>query len=148
VQRLVIASATVLALVSAWHLGPHMWGRIDHDYVAYRSYTTIERQHAPLSGLGLDGYVFDWYAKYLARGDRIYFQVQQSGLGTLDLPSAVLLGGSFYLLPAVAVKDLSKATVVVSWLADPGLLHVHFITQQRLGLQLMFVSRIRAPEGT
>jgi len=137
VQRVVIATATVLALVSAWHLGPHMWGRI-----------AIERQHAPLSGLGLDGYVFDWYAKYLARGDRIYFQVQQSGLGTLDLPSAVLLGGSFYLLPAVAVKDLSKATVVVSWLADPGLLHVHFITQQRLGLQLMFVSRIRAPEGT
>jgi hypothetical protein len=148
VQRLVIAAATLLALVSAWHMGPHMWGRIDHDYVAYRPYTPIERQHAPLASLGLDGYVFDWYTKYLARGDRVYFQVLQSGLGSLDLPSAVRMGGSFYLLPALVVNDLSKATVVVSWLADPGLLHVHFITQERLGLQLMFVSRISAPEGT
>jgi hypothetical protein len=148
VQRVVIATATVLALVSAWHLGPHMWNRLHHDYVAYRPYTDVERRHAPLGGLELDGYVFDWYAEYLARGDRVYFQVQQSGLGTLDLPSAVRLAGEFYLLPAIVVDDLRKATVVVSWLADPGLLHVRFSTQERLGLQLMFVSRVRAPEGT
>jgi len=125
-----------------------MWGRIHHDYVAYRPYTAVERRHAPLDGLGVNPDVFDWYAEYLAPGDRVYFQVLQSGLGTLDLPSAVTMGGSFYLLPAIAVNDLRKATVVVSWLADPGLLHIHFITQKRLGLQLMFVSRIRAPEGT
>src|ERR1700692_1028697 len=102
-QRLVVAAATTLALFSAWHLGPHMWRQIDHDYVAYRPYTDIARQHSPLGGLELDGYVFDWYAEYLAPGDRVYFQVLQSGLGTLDLPAAVTMGGSFYLLPAIAV---------------------------------------------
>ena len=82
----------------------------------------------------------------LAKGDRIYFQVQQSGFSSfMDLPTAVETAGRYYLLPAVQVTDLRKATVVVSWLADPGLLHVHFVTQKRLGLQLMFVSRIRAP---
>jgi hypothetical protein len=143
-----IAAATVLALVSAWHSGRHMWRLLEREYVGYRTYSAVDRLHAPLLGLGVDPNVFDWYAQYLAPGDRVYYQVLQTPLSSfLDLPKAVSMGGAFYLLPTVAVGDVRKATVVVSYLADPGLLHVHFITQDRAGLQLMFVSRIQAPSS-
>ena len=68
-----------------------------------------------------------------------------SGLGTMDLPTAVKFAGSFYLLPAVQVTDPKKATVVISYMADPSFLHLHFITQQRSGVQPIFVSRVRGP---
>jgi hypothetical protein len=142
----IVAAATVLALVSAWHSGRHMWHRLDQDYRTYSGYTDLQRRHAPLSVLQLDGAVFDWYAKYVDRGDRVYYQVLPSGLGTMDLPTAVRFAGSFYLLPAVQVTDPRKATVVVSFMADPKFLHLHFITQQRSGLQPIFVSRVRAPK--
>jgi hypothetical protein len=122
-----------------------MWHRLDLNYQAYKPYTPIERQHAPLAELELPGDVFDWYAKYVGRGDRVYYQVLPSGLGTMDLPTAVEFGGSFYLLPAATVSDPKQATVVVSFMADPKFLHLHFITQQRAGLQPIFVSRVRAP---
>jgi hypothetical protein len=142
----VVSAATVLALVSAWHTGPHRWHRLDQDYTAYRSYTDLQRRQAFFSGLEEDPGVFAFFKQYLVRGDRVYYQVQQSGFSSfMDLPTAVETAGRYYLLPAVQVTDLREATVVVSWLADPGLLHVRFVTQKRLGLQLMFVSRIRAP---
>ena len=145
-RLVVVSAATVLALVSAWHSGRHMWHRLDQDYATYRSYTDLQRREAFFSLVELPPGVFDWYAQYLGRGDRVYYQVEPSGLSSfLDLPTAVELVGNYYLLPAVQVTDLRKATVVVSYLADPGLLHVKFVTQKRLGLQLMFVSRIRAP---
>lgn len=140
-----MAAASVVALVSAWHSGRHMWHRLDHDYQSYKAYTPTERRHAPLAALGLDGNVFDWYATYVGRGDRVYYQVLPSGLGTMDLPTAVKYAGSFYLLPAVQVTDPAKATVIVSFMADPSFIHLHFVTQQRSGLQPFFVSRVRAP---
>jgi hypothetical protein len=142
----VVGAATVLALVSAWHSGRHMWHRLDQDYRAYSGYTDLQRKHAPLTMLELDGTIFDWYTKYVGRGDRVYYQVLPSGLGTMDLPTAVTFGGSFYLLPAATVTDPKKATVVVSFMADPKFLRLHFITQQRSGLQPIFVSRVRGPE--
>jgi len=141
----IVAAACVLALVSAWHSGRHMWHRLTDDYAMYSRYTPLERKHAPLTELELDGNIFDWYAKYVAPGDRVYYQVLPSGLGTMDLPTAVRFGGSFYLLPAVQVTDPKKATVVVSYMADPKFLGLHFITQRRAGLQPIFVSRVRAP---
>jgi len=141
----IVAAACVLALVSAWHSGRHMWHRLTDDYAMYSRYTPLERKHAPLTELELDGNIFDWYAKYVAPGDRVYYQVLPSGLGTMDLPKAVRFGGSFYLLPAVQVTDPKQATVVVSFMADPKFLGLHFITQRRAGLQPIFVSRVRAP---
>jgi len=141
----IVAAACVLALVSAWHSGRHMWHRLTDDYAMYSRYTPLERKHAPLTELELDGNIFDWYAKYVAPGDRVYYQVLPSGLGTMDLPTAVRFGGSFYLLPAVQVTDPKQATVVVSYMADPKFLGLHFITQRRAGLQPIFVSRVRAP---
>jgi hypothetical protein len=141
----IAGAATVLALVSAWHSGRHMWHRLDQDYRTYSGYTDLQRRHAPLSVLELDGAVFDWYAKYVGPGDRVYYQVLPSGLGTMDLPTAVKFAGSFYLLPAVQVTDPKQATVVVSFMADPKFLGLHFITQRRSGLQPIFVSRVRGP---
>jgi hypothetical protein len=144
-STVVVAAASVLALVSAWHSGRHMWHRLAADYRTYSHYTPIQRRHAPLATLELDGNIFDWYAKYVGRGDRVYYQVLPSGLGTMDLPTAVKYAGSFYLLPAVEVTDPKQATVVISFMADPTFLHLHFITQERSGLQPIFVSRVRGP---
>jgi hypothetical protein len=142
----IAGAATVLALVSAWHSGRHIWHRLDSDYRTYAGYTDLQRRHAPLTVLELPGNVFDWYAQYVARGDRVYYQVLPSGLGTMDLPTAVRFAGSFYLLPAVQVTDPKKATVVVSFMADPTYLHLKFLTQKRAGEQPIYVSRVRAPQ--
>lgn len=141
----VTAAGIVLALASAWHSGRHMWHRLSGDYRVFAGWSDAQRRHAPLTELDLDGNVFDWYRQYVGRGDRVYYQVLPSGLGTMDLPTAVRYGGSFYLLPAVEVTDPRRATVVVSFMADPSFLHLHFITQQRSGLQPIFVSRVRGP---
>jgi hypothetical protein len=93
--------------------------------------------------LPLPANVFDFYRAYLRSGDRVYFQVLESGFGPFaDLPTVVATVGRYYLLPAVAVARLEDANVVVSWEADPGLLGVEFEEQHRAGLQLFFVSRI------
>jgi hypothetical protein len=140
-------AASVLALASAWHSGRHMWHRLSSDYAAYSRYDAAARKHAPLAELELDDGIFDWYAQHVFRGDRVYYQVLPSGLGTMDLPTAVKFGGSFYLLPAVEVSDPRKATVVVSYFADPSFLHLHFITQLRAGEQPIYVSRLRGPRS-
>jgi hypothetical protein len=69
-----------------------------------------------------------------------------SGYGpNFDLPGIVEALGRFYFLPAVQTASLRDATVVVSYFADPSLLHVTFLTQVRAGLQPLWVSRISAP---
>jgi hypothetical protein len=99
-----------------------------------------------VTAVGLNGGIFDFYAERLARGDRVYFQVSPGGFSSnYDLPTIVEALGRFYFLPAVQTDDLSKATVVVSYFADPAQLHVKFITQVRAGLQPLWVSRIKAP---
>jgi hypothetical protein len=142
----VAAAATALALASAWHSGRHMWHRLQEDRKTYAALTPAQRRQAPLTAIPLPADVFDFYADRLSRGDRVYYQVQQSGFShEFDLPTIVAAAGRFYLLPSVQTSDLAKATVVVSFKADPSLLHVKFVTQQQAGLQPFFVSRISAP---
>ena len=135
----------MLALASVWHSGRHMWHRLSSDDATFSKYDATERKHAPLAELELNGGIFDWYAQHVFRGDRVYYQVLPSGLGTMDLPTAVKFAGSFYLLPAVQVSDPKRATVVVSYFADPSFLHLRFITQLRAGEQPIYVSRLRGP---
>ena len=105
--------------------------------------TPQQREHAVLDALPLPTFVFDFYRAHLRPGDRVYFQVLESGFGPFaDLPTVVATVGRYYLLPAVGVARLEDADVVVSWEADPGLLGVEFEEQHRDGLQLFFVSRI------
>lgn len=100
----------------------------------------------PVTTFNMSGDIFDFFNRYLVKGDRVYFQVMPSGYTSeLNLPEAVAALGRFYLLPAVQTQSLKDATVVVSYYADPGLLHVKFLTQVRAGLQTLFVSRIKAP---
>ena len=108
--------------------------------------TPTERRQAPVSQLQMNGGIFDFFAAYLAPGDRVYFQVEPSGFSSnLDLPTAISDLGNFYFLPAMQTTSLADATVVVSYFEDPSLLHMKFITQVRAGLQPIWVSRIRSP---
>jgi hypothetical protein len=123
-----------------------MWKRIGDDYRTFSAYTPEQRQHAVLDNIPLPADIFDFYKQYVTRGDRVYYQVQQSGFGYwADLPTAVSSAGRWYLLPAVEASSLKDATVVVSYFADPNQLGIHYITQVRAGLQPIFVSRIKTP---
>ena len=144
--RAAAAAATAVALLSAWHSGRHVWRVLARERAQYAAYSANDRRHAAVSLAGLPPEVFDFYASYLSKGDRVYFQVSPSGFSHVeDLPSLVAAVGRYYLLPAVQVTDPARATVVVSYMADPGLLPLHYVTQQRAGLQPIFVSRTRAP---
>ena len=137
---------TALALISAWHSGRHMWRLLGAEQRTYAAYSDAERRRAPLTTLELPGDVFDWYASLLLHGDRAYYQVLESGFShDLDLPAAFGYGARFYLLPALDETDLARATVVVSYQADPGALPARYVTQRRSGLQPIFVSRIGVP---
>ena len=119
---------------------------LERERAAYATLTPDERRRGPVSAAGLDGGIFDFYAQYLSKGDRVYFQVMPSGFSSdYDLPTIVQALGRFYFLPAVQTTDLNDATVVVSYFEDPALLHRKFITQVRAGLQPLWVSRIRSP---
>jgi hypothetical protein len=140
------ALATLVALASVWHSGRHMWESLERSYDTYSAFSDVQRRHAAIEALGLNPEVFDFYARYVVPGDRIYYQVQESGLGRfVDLPTAVRYVGHFYLLPAVEARDLDDATVVVTLFEDPAKLGRRFVTQQRAGLQPFLVSRISAP---
>ena len=139
-------AATALALLSAWHAVGHMRRLLGEERTTYSAMTAADRRRAPVTRAGLDGQIFDFFAAFLVRGDRVYFQVMPSGYSPdFDLPGIVQALGRFYFLPAVQTENVGDATVVVSYFADPSLLDVKFVTQVRAGLQPLWVSRIRAP---
>jgi hypothetical protein len=145
-RRPVVAAVTALALYSAWHSGGHVWRRLAADHRTYAAYSDLQRRREPLDRLPLPGDVFDFYRSHLRRGDRVYFNVMPSGFGPyFDLPGIVAAAGRFYFLPAVQAPDLRRATVVVSYFADPASLKIHFPTQVQAGQQPFYVSRIRTP---
>ena len=135
--------AVALAGVSALLHAPDVWSRLSRERTRDAALTQQQREHAALDALPLPANVFDFYRAHLRPGDRVYFQVLESGYGPFaDLETVVTMVGRYYLLPAVAVARLEDANVVVSWEADPGLLGVRFEEQHRAGLQLFFVSRV------
>ena len=137
---------TAIALASAWHSGERVWRHLEDQRRVYGSYNEVQRRHALITAMSLPGDVFDFYRQFVGRGDRVYYQVRESGLGRfLDLPTAVRYAGRYYLLPALEATTLDDATVVVTFFEDPKLLRVPYVTQQQAGLQPIFVSRIRAP---
>ena len=140
------AVATALALLSAWHSIGHMRRILGAERSSYSTMTAADRRRLPVTNATLDGQIFDFFAAYLTKGDRVYFQVMPSGFSpAFDLPSIVAALGRWYLLPAMQTTDLKNATVVVSYFEDPARLHIPFITQVRAGLQPLWVSRIKSP---
>ena len=140
------AAATIVALASAWHSIGHVRRVMAAERRDDAALSPAARRQMPVTTFTMSGDVFDFFDRYLVKGDRVYFQVMPSGFTSeLDLPEAVAVLGRFYFLPAVQTENLADATVVVSYFADPALLHVKFVTQVRAGLQTLFVSRIKAP---
>jgi hypothetical protein len=136
----------VLALVSAANSGPDVWRALGDLRETYAPYTEADREHAPITELGLPADVFDFYRDRVRRGDRMYFQVQEGILGQFfDQPTAFAFAARFYLLPAGQARDLDDATVVLTLIDDPARLGVPFLLQQQAGEQPIFVSRIRMP---
>src|SRR5262245_46640004 len=101
---------------------------LGEERATYKSMTSTDRRRLPVTHAQLDGQIFDFFAAYLVKGDRVYFQVMPSGYGpSFDLPSIIAALGRWYFLPAMQTTDLKDATVVVSYFEDPSLLHRKFI---------------------
>jgi hypothetical protein len=116
------------------------------DRQTFAAYSEARRAHAAIDNVGLASGVFDFYRDRLVRGDRIYFDVAPGGYGEFfDLPSIIAALGHYYLLPAVHVRELKDATVVLSFNRDPARLGVRFLAQARAGQQLIFVARLKFP---
>jgi len=140
------AAATVLALASALHSGDRVWRQVEHEQRSFARLTDSARRRTPIEQIGAPGAVFDFYAAYIAPGDRVFFQLPAVRQGSRpDLRAAFEAAGRFYLLPAVQTETLADATVVVSYREDPRRLHVAFITQEQDGRQPVYVSRISSP---
>jgi hypothetical protein len=138
--------ATIVALASALHSGRHVWHHLVDQHRVYGAYTDTQREHAPIDGLGMPSDIFDFYRQYVVPGDRVYFQVRESGFSQfLDYQTAFSYVGRYYFLPALQATDLKDATVVVTYFDDPKRLRVRYLTQQQAGLQPIYVSRIKAP---
>jgi hypothetical protein len=133
-----------VAIASVVHTGPTVDRRLRDARATYAAMSKHDRETLYVTSLGLPPDQFAWYAQYVGRGDRLFYQVQPSGLGEfVDQPHAVEDVGRYALLPAKSVESLDKANVVVTWNEDPDALHIPFEAQERLGLQLFFVSRIK-----
>ena len=115
-----------------------MWRTMADDYRMYSSLSALERRHAPSDQVRVPGEVFDYYADRVHKGDRIYLQINPGRAR----PDAIEAVARFYLLPAVVVGDLADANVIVSFYEDPAQLGVPLQSQERAGLQPIFVSRI------
>ena len=136
------ATAALLALSVAKDV-PHSLRLMRTQHAAFAGYSATQREQSYGALLPLPMNLFDFYRQYLRPGDHYYLQVQPGAFSSfLDKQTAVGTVGRLYLLPAVEEPDLRHADVVVSWESDPGLLHLRYSEQARLGLQLMFVSRI------
>jgi len=143
VSRLAVALVLVVALASTVSTLPGTWRDLSRQREAYAGLSAQGREHAFGDAMPLPMQVFDFYRARLRPGDRYYLQVQQTGFGRfLDLPAAVSSVARFYLLPAIYERNLDDANVVLSFGADPSLLHLRFRSQERAGKQSIFVSRL------
>ena len=137
-----VALFLAVALFSVTHAYPTDWNGLHEDRVHYEGLTPKEQAHAPGDHIPLSVDVFDFYRDRLRRGDRYFLQVQPGAFGNIDKPTAVATFGRFYLLPAVLVDDLLRATVVLSWDADPRALGLPYSRIDEAGKQMIFVARI------
>jgi hypothetical protein len=139
-----VAAATVLALVSVLQSSRVTWHRLGTDYRRFSALVPGQRESAASEAAGFPASLFDLLSLQLRPHDRIYFQIPHTPYGTLDLHDTLAALGRYYLLPAVEVTRLDRATVVVSYEADPGRLGRRFRSQIELGNSLR-VSRLAEP---
>jgi hypothetical protein len=142
--RIGAATLTVLGLAySGWKDLPHSWRLMRSQYVSYSGYTRDQRDRAFGTAIPMPMDIIDYWRAWLRPGDRYWIQMPRESFSSFGDKRYVARSISHvYLLPAIETLNLARATVVLSWDADPGLLHLKFSDQERAGLQLIFVSRI------
>jgi hypothetical protein len=145
-NAVVRVGALATLLVLAWSIRadvPRAWTVMRAEHRRFVGYTSRERDQAYGTLLPLDMSNFEWYRQYLRPDDRYFIQIEPAAFSSfIDKATLVRRVAHLYLLPSVEARDLAHATVVLSWDDDPGLLHLRYSSQERLGLQLFFVSRI------
>lgn len=141
---LVVSVAVVVALaVSAWRNVPHSWRLMRTEHAQFAGYTSAQREQAFGALIPLRMDILDFWRANLRPGDRYWIQIPYEAFSpAADKKLVVRTVSHLYLLPAIETRHLSDATVVLSWDADPGLLHLHYSEQARAGLQVIFASRI------
>jgi hypothetical protein len=140
-----VASVLVVAALawSAYRGVPHTWQYMREQHARFAGYTRDNRDRAYGELIPIRMDIVDFWRAHLLRGDRYWIQIPYEPFSSdFDKGYVVRLVTRSYLLPAIQVSKLSDANVVLSWDADPGLLHQRYSEQYRAGLQLVFVSRI------
>jgi hypothetical protein len=139
-----VMAAVVAALAwSVWRDVPHSWRLMRTQHAAYASYTRTQRDEAFGALIPIPMGPLEWWRAQLRPGDRYWIQMPPEPFSAnADKRLIVRTISHLFLLPATEAKSLADATVVLSWDADPGTLHLRFVEQTRAGLQLIFVSRL------
>lgn len=115
--------------------------RQEHARFAGYSQTQRDEAFGALIPLRMD--ILGFWRAWLRPGDRYFIQIPFEAFSANGDKKLVVRSVShLFLLPAVETLDLRRATVVLSWDADPATLHLRYSQQVRAGLQLVFVSRI------
>jgi hypothetical protein len=144
----VVAGAASLAVAaglaySVWIDVPHSWRLMRNEHAQFAGYTSTQRAEAFGTLLPLRMDIFEFWRRWLRPGDRYWIQIPNEAFSSnADKRLVVRSVAHLYLLPAIETRRLADADVVLSWDADPGLLHLRYSDQERAGLQLIFVSRI------
>ncbi len=135
--------AVLLLLYSGWIDVPHSWRLLRTQHDAYANDTRDQRDRAFGTAIPMTMDTFDWWRYYLRPWDRYFIQMPHEAFSSNgDKKYVARLIAHVFLLPAIETTDLRKATVVLSWDADPGVLPLKYSAQWRSGLQLIFVSRV------
>ena len=144
VRNVLLGIAVVAALAwSAVRDVPHTWRMLGAQHAAWAGTSRADRDRAFGNAVPIDMSVLDYWRHWLRPGDRYWVQMPFEAFSTFgDKKLLVREIARLYLLPAVESPRLAGADVVLSWDADPGLLHLRFSDQQRAGQQLIFYSRI------
>jgi hypothetical protein len=115
--------------------------RSQHD--SYAAYTQAHRERAFGADIPIDMSILDFWREGLVSGDRYWIQMPSEAFAThADKRYIARSIAHLYLLPAIEVSRPADATVVLTWDADPAMLHLRYRQQRRAGLQLVFSSRI------
>jgi hypothetical protein len=145
-RSVALAASLTIAValaVSAWHNVPHSWRLMRNEHRDFAGYSSAQRDRAFGNLIPLRMDILDFWRAQLRPGDRYWIQIPFEAFSTAANKKLVVRTvAHLYLLPAIETRRLADATVVLSWDADPGTLHLKYSDQARAGLQLIFVSRI------
>jgi hypothetical protein len=137
--------AVAALVVSGWKDVPHSWRMLRSQHAAYAGYTRDQRDRAFGTSIPMPMEILDFWRQWLRPWDRYWIQMPHEAFSTNgDKKYVARLISHVYLLPAIETTDPKQATVILSWDADPAVLHLQFWQQFRAGQQLIFVSRVKS----